>query len=173
MRQQITHYQLPITVVPARGYTWGMIRFVTRSVEETWELGRRLGRAAPVGTVFALRGMLGAGKTQLVRGMAEGAGVKDLGVVSSPTYVLMNVYEAGDQPGGKAVYHVDAYRVSGAEDFAAVGLEEIMDEGEGLVVVEWPERIEAMLPEQRVEVRMEVLEENERQVEVDGMLGDF
>ena len=149
-----------------------MIRFVTRSVEETWELGRRLGRAAPVGTVFALRGMLGAGKTQLVRGIAEGAGVKDLGVVSSPTYVLMNVYEAG-VGSGKAVYHVDAYRVGGGEDFAAVGLEEIMDEGEGLVVVEWPERIEAMLPEQRVEVRMEVLEENERQVEVEGMRGDF
>jgi len=148
-----------------------MFRVVTQSASETWELGRRIGRAAPVGTVIALRGMLGAGKTQLVRGIAQGAGVQDLGIVSSPTYVLMNVYEAG--PNGKAVYHVDAYRVGGVDDFAAVGLEEIMEEGEAIVVVEWPERIEDMLPAARVEVRMEVLEENQRQIEIHGMSTDF
>ena len=137
---------------------------ITRTVEETWALGRRIGRAAPPGTFIALRGMLGAGKTQLVRGIAQGAAVNDLGLVSSPTYVLMNVYEAA--PPGKPVYHVDAYRVAGADDFTAVGLEEIIEDAAGIVVVEWPERIEVLLPENRLEVRIEVLGENQRQVEL-------
>jgi tRNA threonylcarbamoyladenosine biosynthesis protein TsaE len=87
----------------------------------------------------------------MVRGMARGAGA-DAALVSSPTYVLLNVYPAGT--GGVAVYHLDAYRVGGEEDFAAVGFEELLESG-GLVVVEWAERVEGLLPGDRVEVAIE------------------
>src|SRR5438309_945802 len=100
----------------------------TRSVEETLALGERLGRLAAPGLCIALHGMLGAGKTHLVRGLARGAAVADEGLVSSPTYVLLNVYPAArGVAGSKTVFHLDAYRVAGEEDLAAVGFQEMLD----------------------------------------------
>src|SRR6478735_5972705 len=98
------------------------MRIITRSAEETVALGRLIGQLAPPGDVVcvALDGELGAGKTQLTRGIAEGAEVADIGLVSSPTYVLMNVYPAG--AGRKAVYHLDAYRIGGEDEFAGGGV---------------------------------------------------
>src|SRR4051812_383864 len=102
---------------------------VTRSVEETVALGRLFGRLAPDGamTCIALEGELGAGKTQFARGVAEGAGVENPGLVSSPTYVLLNIYQ-----GHKPVYHLDAYCVAGPADFEAVGFEEILSGSRGI-----------------------------------------
>jgi tRNA threonylcarbamoyladenosine biosynthesis protein TsaE len=101
----------------------------------------------------------------MVRGITRGAGA-EAGLVSSPTYVLLNVYPAG--AGGVTVYHLDAYRVGGEEDFEAVGFGELLEEG-GLVVVEWPSRVEGLLPADRVEVEFERgEEEGERVVAVRG-----
>ena len=105
---------------------------VSRSVAETEGIGEALGRAVRTlggGICVCLRGGLGAGKTQMVRGMTRGAGA-DAGLVSSPTYVLLNVYPAGAD--GMTVSHLDAYRVGGEDDFEAVGFEELLAEG-GLV----------------------------------------
>jgi tRNA threonylcarbamoyladenosine biosynthesis protein TsaE len=136
---------------------------VTRTVEETFALGRALGRLAPPGTCVALEGQLGAGKTHLTHGIAQGAGVDDPTLVSSPTYVLLNVY-AGPKP----VFHLDAYRVTSEEDFAAVGFEELLA-GRGVVVVEWPSRIAALLPADRLVVTIEPgEEEGERVWQVEG-----
>src|SRR6266481_3058646 len=97
------------------------------------------------GACIALHGELGAGKTQFVRGLVRGLGGNPRSV-SSPTFVLLNVY-----PGGRlAVYHLDAYRVQGADDFEAIGFVELLDEG-GVVVVEWASRVAALLPEDRME----------------------
>jgi tRNA threonylcarbamoyladenosine biosynthesis protein TsaE len=100
----------------------------THSAEETAALGRVIGGLAPAGAVLcvALDGPLGAGKTQLARGIAEGAGVDDPGLVSSPTYVVMNIYD-----GPVPVYHVDAYRLAGPEEAEALGLDEILRGGAG------------------------------------------
>ena len=119
------------------------MRIETQGVNETLALGRLLGELAPPVPVmcFGLDGPLGAGKTHLTRGIALGAAVADPTLISSPTYVLMNIYE-----GPKPIYHLDAYRV-GPEGFGGLGLEEILSGGEGgLVVVEWAERIAELLP---------------------------
>ncbi len=118
------------------------MQIVTLNVDETVELGRILGEIAPPNTCIALHGNLGAGKTQLTRGIAIGVRVDDIRLVSSPTYVLLNIY-----PGTKPVFHLDAYRVESDEDFAAVGFEELLA-ADGIVVVEWAEKIMPLLPAQ-------------------------
>jgi tRNA threonylcarbamoyladenosine biosynthesis protein TsaE len=131
----------------------------TRSLEETFALGRTLGRVAGPFTVMALEGMLGAGKTHLVRGIAQGAAVADANLVSSPTYVLLNIYPSDPANiASKTVFHLDAYRTASAEDFAAIGFEELLEEP-GIVVVEWASKVAGILPEDRLEVGIEVVDE--------------
>jgi tRNA threonylcarbamoyladenosine biosynthesis protein TsaE len=122
----------------------------SHSIEETLALGRALGRLAPPApavTCIALDGPLGAGKTHLTRGIAQGAQIADESLVSSPTYVLLNIYD-----GPKPVRHLDAYRISSPEDFAELGFEELVAGTEteggvgGIVVVEWATRIAELLP---------------------------
>ena len=116
-----------------------------QGAEETEASGRRFGELLTAGTFIALRGDLGMGKTVWVRGLARGLGVT--GPVTSPTFTLMRAYESGRLP----LYHFDAYRVSGADEFAAIGWEEVFY-GPGVVAVEWPERVEELLPEGRLEL---------------------
>lgn len=133
----------------------------TSSEAETEALGERLAARLRVGDVVALYGDLGAGKTTFVRGLARGLGSED--PVSSPTFVLMHVYE-----GRLPLYHFDAWRLSGPEDLAAVGAEEYL-EGDGVAVVEWSERAEGLFPSQRLEVHLERGDEpEERRVRLVG-----
>jgi tRNA threonylcarbamoyladenosine biosynthesis protein TsaE len=122
----------------------------------THALGVRLGRLLFGGAVVALVGPLGAGKTHLVRGIAEGLGVPDGRAVTSPTFVLIQEY-AGRLP----VYHFDAYRLSGAAPFADLGVHEYL-EGDGVCLIEWADRVEGCLPPERLEVAMEVSGEHSR-----------
>jgi len=118
-------------------------------------LGERLGRRARGGTVIALRGGLGAGKTALTKGIARGLGVED--EVTSPTYTIVSEYE-----GRLRLHHVDAYRLSGPEDFAAIGGEELLADPGGLTVIEWSERLEEALPADAVVIELGVLAGEER-----------
>lgn len=108
-----------------------------RSAEELIDLGRRLGAELPPGAILALSGELGAGKTTFVQGLAEGMGIE--ASVSSPTFVLLNVYDR--------LYHFDLYRLKEPADFLALGFDEYFDRG-GVCAIEWPERIEGILPAQ-------------------------
>jgi tRNA threonylcarbamoyladenosine biosynthesis protein TsaE len=111
---------------------------------ETRAIGRALGRAAAPGTVIALTGELGAGKTQLAKGVAEGLDVAT--VVNSPTFVLMN-----EHVGRLRLYHVDAYRLTDPEEAVDAGL--IDDrQADGVVVVEWADRLDGLLPLDRLDV---------------------
>ncbi len=122
------------------------LQIKSQSLAETLSLGRRIGEHARRGQVIALNGPLGAGKTQLVRGIAAGAEVADVSLVSSPTYVLLNIYEKSPHiAAAKTVYHLDAYRIASAEQFAAVGFEELIEQ-DGLVVLEWAARVPELLP---------------------------
>jgi tRNA threonylcarbamoyladenosine biosynthesis protein TsaE len=113
---------------------------------ETRALGAALGRAAAPGTVLALIGPLGAGKTQLAKGVAEGLGVRS--VVNSPTFVLMNEHQ-----GRLRLFHIDAYRLDDPEEALAAGL---LDEREvdGVTVVEWADRLDGWLPTERIEIEI-------------------
>lgn len=121
-------------------------RLRSTSPERTRAIGRQLGRSAPPGTVLALSGELGAGKTQLAKGVAEGLGVTS--VVNSPTFVLMN-----EHVGRLRLYHIDAYRLADPEEAIAAGL---LDEREidGLTVIEWADRLDGWLPLERLDLAL-------------------
>ncbi len=107
-------------------------------------MGRRLGEIAPPGTVIALNGELGAGKTVFAQGVGLGLGVRE--PVTSPSFVLMNVY------GGRLdLYHFDFYRLDEEDDLDALGLEEYFY-GAGVVLVEWAEKFHRVLPSSRLEI---------------------
>jgi tRNA threonylcarbamoyladenosine biosynthesis protein TsaE len=115
----------------------------------TRAIGAALGRHARPGTVLALIGELGAGKTQLAKGVADGLGVRS--VVNSPTFVLMNEHE-----GRLRLFHVDAYRLGDAEEAVAAGL--IDDrQADGVLVIEWADRLDGWLPGERLEIRLEAV----------------
>jgi tRNA threonylcarbamoyladenosine biosynthesis protein TsaE len=134
---------------------------VSHSVEETEAVAAALAATLRGGECVALDGDLGAGKTQFVRGLVRGLGGNPR-AVSSPTFVLLNVYDAGRL----TVYHLDAYRVGGADDFEAIGFTELLAQG-GVVVVEWAARVESLLPPDRIRVTILPTGEESRRIEVD------
>src|SRR5256885_10687999 len=131
------------------------------SVAETESVAADLARGFRGGEVVALHGELGAGKTQFVRGLVRGLGGRERSV-SSPTFVLLNVYDGGRL----VVYHLDAYRMHGAEDFEAIGFGELLEQG-GVVVVEWAERVGELLPAAAIHVRITAIGERSRRIEIE------
>ena len=120
----------------------------TRSPEETYELGRKIGLQARPGQVYTLTGDLGVGKTVFTQGFAAGLGIK--GPVSSPTFTILQVYDEGRLP----FYHFDVYRISDPEEMYEIGFEEYI-EGEGVCFIEWANLIEELLPEQYTEIHID------------------
>ena len=145
------------------------LTFRTTSEDETIALGFALGRVLRAGDVVGLDGELGAGKTRLVRGIAEGLGL-DPAQVSSPTYVLVHEYTRPlGAPAAETapstfvetpLYHADAYRLSGPDDLDSLGWDRVMD-GFGVVVVEWAERIAAGLAAEPSLARVRIQAEGE------------
>jgi tRNA threonylcarbamoyladenosine biosynthesis protein TsaE len=133
-------------------------RITTRSVEETLALGARLGRVAAAGDLVCLWGDLGAGKTQVAKGIARGLGVD--ATVNSPTFIRTNAY-AGRLP----LFHVDLYRLADAADALAGG---VVDDrqADGVTVVEWPERMGDVLPDGRLDVRIAGTGDEPREIDI-------
>jgi tRNA threonylcarbamoyladenosine biosynthesis protein TsaE len=123
-------------------------RRTTRSARATVALGVRLGELLQPGDAVALVGELGAGKTQLVRGICRGAGVPER-EVASPTFAIIATYR-----GRIPVHHADLYRLAGEDELHATGFSDLLG-GEGALLVEWADRIPGALPAQRLEVRLE------------------
>lgn len=113
---------------------------ISRSVAHTEATAAELAATLSPGDCIALHGELGAGKTQFVRGLVRALG-GDPQQVSSPTYVLLHLYQTPRMP----VFHLDAYRVAGADDFEAIGFAELLDQ-QGIVIVEWASRVADLLP---------------------------
>jgi tRNA threonylcarbamoyladenosine biosynthesis protein TsaE len=122
----------------------------TRSARRTAQLGERLGRALAPGDVVALVGELGAGKTQLVRGVCAGAGVPAR-EVASPTFAVVATYH-----GRIPVHHADLYRLADEDELHATGFMDLLG-GPGAVLVEWADRIPDALPRERLEIRLDHL----------------
>lgn len=111
-------------------------QFVTRSAEETFDLAYRIGEAINEPAVFLLQGDLGVGKTVFAKGVGAGLDI-DPAEVNSPTFTIVNRHE-----GRMQLYHLDLYRIAGgANEVYDLGLDEILEEPEAVVVIEWPERL--------------------------------
>ncbi|MBL8291222.1 MAG: tRNA (adenosine(37)-N6)-threonylcarbamoyltransferase complex ATPase subunit type 1 TsaE [Bryobacterales bacterium] len=134
--------------------------YVTDSDEATVDLGRRLAQVLPPRGVVLLIGNLGAGKTTLAKGIAEGRNAAAADEVSSPTYTL--IHEYGDPV---TVYHIDLYRLDTVEEAAGLGLDELFDR-DALVLIEWGERFPQLLPPSRTEIRIERTGPDERRITV-------
>jgi tRNA threonylcarbamoyladenosine biosynthesis protein TsaE len=134
---------------------------VSSSPEETEALGERIAARLTAGSVVALEGCLGAGKTCLARGVARRLGVGD--EVTSPTYTIVSEYQ-----GALPFYHIDAYRLEGEEDFENTGAEEFIYGG-GISVIEWSDRVEKCLPDDTVRVKMEILPDGRRHIAISGI----
>jgi tRNA threonylcarbamoyladenosine biosynthesis protein TsaE len=128
-----------------------MSEFIFEAADEgaTDRLGAALARALPPGTTVALIGTLGAGKTRLVQAICAGLGVAREDVVS-PTFVLCQRYD-----GTRTIHHFDAYRLRDEDEFRELGALELM-ESDGVTFVEWADRVAACLPEERLEIEIEV-----------------
>ena len=125
----------------------------------TERLGAALAEVLPDGAVVALVGTLGAGKTRLVQAVACATGAAE-GEVVSPTFVLIAEYH-----GRRPIYHFDAYRLSDEDEFRELGPEEYFEAG-GITLVEWADRVEACLPSDRFEIRIEVAGPTSRDIEI-------
>ena len=126
---------------------------------DTARLGAALADLLPDGTTVALCGTLGAGKTRLVQAVAEATGVNRRNVVS-PTFVLVQEYQ-----GRRTIHHIDAYRLRDNDEFLALGPEEYF-ESDGLVFIEWADRVEPCLPRDRVEVHIDVTGADSRRFDI-------
>ena len=133
------HTRTELTAARRDGDSWLLDLFDT--VGKTVGLGVLLAGQLRPGDVLSLNGSLGAGKTVLTRGIAVGLGCR--GMVTSPTFILLIEHPA--RAGGIALYHFDAYRLSGGGEFCASGLDEYFD-GDGICVIEWGSQIAEMLP---------------------------
>ena len=120
----------------------------TRSPEETYELGRKIGLQARPGQVYTLTGDLGVGKTVFTQGVAAGLGITE--PVSSPTFTIVQVYEEGRLP----FYHFDVYRIGDIEEMEEIGYDDYFF-GEGICLIEWAELIEEILPDDRISITIE------------------
>lgn len=133
---------------------------VLKSVNETIRLGARLGRLVSEGSLIALTGELGSGKTTLIKGIAEGLGVKDSRYVNSPSFVIVKEYE-----GKIPLYHFDVYRLDDPSSLDTVGYKEFFY-GDGATVIEWADKIRGLLPDEYLDIELFVKGEEEREIKI-------
>jgi len=129
--------------------------FLSHSPEETRHLGARLGALLLPGDVLCLQGELGAGKTTFTQGLAQGWGTFD--AVSSPTFIIVNVYRRADD--GR-LFHLDTYRLDSGPEAEELDIDAMLMRGP--LVVEWPERMENVLPDERLWITLEHVDDAER-----------
>lgn len=138
------------------------MQFVSHTPEETLEIGRTIGAKCKSATVVSLRGSLGAGKTVIAKGVAEALGIKD--AIVSPTFTLIQEYQGTKLQ----LFHMDLYRLSGTDEFEMIGGEEMLY-GKAVVLIEWSEKIEEMLPDGTVFITIDIQPNQDRVITVEGM----
>ena len=154
--------EVSATSPPPRQRTESMdtIHLHLQSETDTEQLGAVLASMLPAGTVVALHGTLGAGKTRLVRSVAAACGVP-APEVTSPTFTLWQTYE-----GTKVIHHLDAYRIHDDDEFLELGVEECFD-GEAIVFIEWARRVEACLPKEHLSIHLDATGDTCREVRIE------
>ncbi len=133
--------------------------FHTSTSEETIDLGRKIGSLLKAGDVIAMTGTLAAGKTTITKGIAESLGVSDN--ITSPTFCLISEYDGSKMP----LYHMDVYRLEGAEDFVNLGVEDMLY-GNGVCIIEWSEKVQSELPKKTIFMKITPSEDGTRTIEI-------
>ena len=135
-----------------------MKKITTNNFEETQQVGFDFAKTLKGGEVLALYGDLGAGKTTFMQGLAKGLGITR--TIISPTFIIMRTYQVGT----RNVYHVDLYRIEGERDVDGLGLFELFNQQENIVAIEWPDKIENLLPEKRINIYFTYLGDEKREI---------
>ncbi len=134
----------------------------SKSASGTVRLGKSIGSRLLPGDVVALVGELGTGKTQFIKGLAAGAGIRNPTYISSPSFTLINEY-----PGKITFYHIDLYRLSKEKEAEELGLEDYF-QGKGITAIEWADKIPSLLPKELLLVRIAYTGKNTRSLEISG-----
>ncbi len=137
-------------------------RLETIGSDETESFGRELASILKPGDIVSLTGPLGAGKTCLIKGIALGLGINEADV-NSPTYTIVNEYFSKSTR--KPLYHFDLYRLESATELHGIGWDEYIMR-EGIMVVEWGEKAGRFMPENRIEIELQIISENKRQIDI-------
>jgi tRNA threonylcarbamoyladenosine biosynthesis protein TsaE len=132
--------------------------FISASEEETSRIAKDFADQLKIGDVVALKGELGSGKTFFVKEIAEELGFD--GYVSSPTFTILNIYEASTY-----LYHFDFYRLKNVDEIEKIGFSDLLME-EGIFFIEWPEKAEELLPEEYFEVRIDIVNATQRKISI-------
>ncbi len=144
-----------------------LTKTITSNFQETRKLGEDFAHELRGGEVLALYGDLGSGKTTFMQGLAKGLGITKN--IISPTFIIMRTYqvETGAQGLGiRTLYHLDLYRIADEKQAEDLGLKELMEESENIIAIEWPNKIENMLPENRINIYFEYLEDDKREIRI-------
>lgn len=134
---------------------------ITHNQDETREVGHKLAALLPNGSVVLLKGDLGAGKTTLVRGVAEALGITEK--ITSPTFNIMKLYLKGSKP----LVHIDAYRLE--DHNVDIGLDEFIGIDRGLTFIEWPDYIKNLIPDNAIIINIKNIGNDDREINIEGI----
>jgi tRNA threonylcarbamoyladenosine biosynthesis protein TsaE len=137
-----------------------MLTVETKRYDETRALAKSIAQILPRPCALALIGQLGAGKTQFIKGLGEGLGL-DPSKICSATFVLIAEY--GEE---EKLVHIDAYRLNDPRELSAVGFEELLDQQNTIVAVEWADKISTLLPEEHIEIKISILDDQRRRISI-------
>lgn len=139
----------------------GRLTLVSVSPDETLSIGKRIAATLCQGSIIAINGELGSGKTFLAKGIAAGLGIQEN--LTSPTYTIISEY-----PCSPVLYHIDAYRLDGDRDFEDIGGPEILNSG-GICIIEWSDRIIKSLPDNVIAISMKITGPSSREIQIKGL----
>jgi len=137
--------------------------FISNSFEETQEIASILLSKIKEGTTICLYGNLAAGKTTFTQGIARGLGIPR---IVSPTFIIMRQYSVSTHPVIKTLYHLDLYRLNSVEEIKAFDIDEIWSDSSNLLVIEWPEKFQNILPKKRFDIFFRATSDNEREIKI-------
>jgi tRNA threonylcarbamoyladenosine biosynthesis protein TsaE len=134
------------------------MQFISKSQQETFEFGQKIGKSLKGGEVITLDGELGAGKTVFTKGLATALGITD--EITSPTFTILNIYENFPL----TLYHYDAYRLKSGEEAYGSGLTDYLRARDGVCVIEWAQNIASALPKKLIKIQINYLNATEREI---------
>jgi tRNA threonylcarbamoyladenosine biosynthesis protein TsaE len=141
-----------------------MDKFISKSEDETVRYGIDFAKRLRAGSFVAFYGDLGAGKTRFIKGICEALQVRE--IVNSPTFTIVNEYH-----GTLPVFHIDLYRMTSTQEIFGIGFDEYLEAG-GICLVEWAEKLNGLIPEKRFDVRMSLVDDNTREIDIAAVDGE-